>query len=101
MANNTNRNQKPFVRQVANAALRGASSGGGLVGSVAGAVRTGINTTQNIRSGFQTYKNNQTAPVKKNNVQKPKASKPISVAPKKPIAPSKPVAPKKPMARKK
>lgn len=104
---NTNKNQKkpkPLVQQVAGAALRGASRGGGLIGSVAGAVRTGIGTVQNVRSGMQTYNKNQQMSAKKKAVQKPVANRPVSTAPKNPAAPKKPrpsaTAPKKPTVKK-
>jgi len=93
-----NRNQKkPLAQQVAGAALRGASRGGGLIGSVAGAVRTGIGTVQNVRSGMQTYDKNQQMLANKKAAKKPVANRPVSTAPKNPIAPQKPV--NKPVAK--
>ena len=92
--------------RVAEAALRGAASGGGPIGAVAGGVQTSINTVKNIKSSANYYNQNrkkQNSAPKQNRtphtspIKKPVPAKPMKTAPK-PSA--KPVATKKPTIKK-
>ena len=78
MAQNNNPN---ILKEAAKGTLRGAASGGGLIGSVAGGVQAGFGTAGRINAGFKNFRKKQ------EQVSKPKFRKKVANPTPKPSAP--------------